>query len=179
MHKVTSPNFVTVTFPWIPDEPQPIPPFMNNFPFGLNDATIIIDTSITKNRQYPPFLPSSGYDNQRYARLINNQNGDIENITQNIVFQARSFFTANDGTDKSLNHPFCNFNDLNYSFYAKPEAQVNAIGLLNGISSYSALGTLFTCQIARNFAKLQGSILPVTFSYDWCGTPQGPATGCP
>lgn len=181
VHRVTSPNFVTVTFPWIPDEPQPIPPFMTNFPFGLNDATIVIDTSITflPKYTYPPISPSIGYENIRYARLLNDNYGGISDITKYIDFQAMSFFTANDGTDRSLNHPFCNFNDYNYSTFAKPEAQVNAIGLLNGISSYSALGTLFTCQIVRNFAKLQGSILPVTFSYDWCGTPQGPATGCP
>jgi hypothetical protein len=171
----TSPNFVTITFPWIPEEATPWPG-MANFPFGANDATIIVNTSISSVIGTPVPPPSNGSTNVRNARLLNESgfvNGDIR---RQLAFTASSYFTASQGVpDASLNHPFCSFNTP----YVKPEAQVNLYGIMNGASSYSALGTLFTCQISRNFASLQGAILPVTLTYDWCGTSIGAATGCP
>jgi len=180
---VTSPNYVTLTFPWIPDEPTPAPQFMDNLPYGANDATIIVDTSLVvgDRRSTPIPPPSDGFSNVRNARLKNK--GFITgSILSGLNFTATSFFRADRGigvVDNSLNHPFCNSNDPGWPQYSRPEAQVNYFGLMNNQSSYSALGTLFSCQITRNFAKLQGSILPVTLSYDWCGTPQGPSAGCP
>jgi hypothetical protein len=178
----TRPNFLTVTFPWIPDEVGPYPPGYNFGRFGNNDATIIVDTSVNDRPNFTPEPPnSSGFRNDRFAR-IKNVGGFPGDFRQTLSFIARSYFRA-DRTpgvpDESLNHPFCNASDPFNEAYAKPEAQVNYFGFMNNISSYSAAGSLFTCQITRNFAKLQGSILPVTLSYDWCGTSLGPATGCP
>jgi hypothetical protein len=164
----------TITFPWLTNDSS------ITFSVTLNRPTT--DSCYVANDE-PPFLPlfdPSCYLRRGNAFMDKRLFNSLEDPTLTLL-SSRFFNLTDTQNDSSLNHPFCTVivptpsPDLKKEFTSNYRS--NAAPQNN--SRYSSLGTIFSCELMRYFnSNGFGSIMPVTISYDWCGTPNGPQTGC-
>jgi hypothetical protein len=164
----------TLSFPWLTND--------SSLTFSITSNFVSTDSCYTANLE-PPYIPF--FDPSCYLRRGNaSMDKTLFNSLEDPVFTLRSgrlFNLTDTQHDSSLNHPFCTVivptpsPDLKGDF--TPNYRSNAAPQLN--SSYSSLGTIFSCELMRYFySNGFGSIMPMTITYDWCGTPYGPQTGC-